>query len=81
MKLKDFLEKQGREEELRCHRETPDGKNEVRVSAFCRQNTKLEWIIALLDDLYEIEEDGETVTLKKKSLPTVARENNEGENV
>lgn len=67
MKLTDFLEEKGDEAELDSLRKTPDGKYEVKPSAYNRQKAKLEWVIAFLDDLYEIKQEGEEVSLVLKS--------------
>jgi hypothetical protein len=66
-KLIDFLEEQGKDEELKLLRESSNGELVVRPSAYINDSHKLAWLIALLDEIYEIKQEGEEYSLVKKT--------------
>ncbi len=67
MKIQEFLEKVGEMAELDSHRNTPDAKYKVLVSAFTREISKLDKLIELIDEVYELKQEGEEYTLVKKN--------------
>ncbi len=67
MKIQEFLEKVGEMAELESHRETPDERYSVLASAFSREVSKLNKLIELIDEVYELKQEGEEYTLVKKN--------------
>lgn len=64
--LSEFLEEEGKNTELKFQREGNDLDREVKPSSYLGRMAKLEWIIAFLDALYEIEENGGIIKIVKK---------------
>lgn len=66
MELKEFLNKEAEKTELDSLINFPNKDYSVKVSSFVVVNSKLNWLIALLDDKYEIKEDGDEISLVEK---------------
>lgn len=66
MTLKELLKTQEEKGELDSLRERSDSDWEVKLSRFVGLKQKVELLIDVLDDIYEVEEKGEEVFLKVK---------------
>lgn len=66
MELKKFLEIKGNEAELNSHRKFPENKYTPTLSGVNSIQIRLAYLTLLLNDLYEIEEEGEKIWLVPK---------------
>lgn len=68
MKLEEFLNKEGEKRELEFLRAGKEETTTVKNSSYLKHVAKLTWLIALLNDKYDVEEKGEEVFLVEKVI-------------
>lgn len=66
--LTDFLTEKGKDIQIKSLELTPNKEYVVKPSAYNSLKAKVDWVIALLDDIYEIEQTDDEVFLVKKNI-------------